>query len=72
VGGRVGVGEVAIPASANDLTGMDYDRAHWDFARFQCALGRAESLFHPEFIGDRCRSLVISHWSLACASVRSL
>jgi hypothetical protein len=61
VGGWVGVGEVTIPASPNDLAGMDHDRAHRDFARFECASGRAKSLFHPEFVGGRWSLLVISH-----------
>jgi hypothetical protein len=50
VSGRVGVGEVAIPASADDLACANHDRAHGDLACFQCALCGAESLFHPEFV----------------------
>jgi hypothetical protein len=59
VGRRVGVGEVAVPAPADDLAAMDYDRTHGDFARFQCALRGAESLFHPEFVGGGRWSFVV-------------
>jgi hypothetical protein len=64
VGGGVRVGEVAIPASAHDLTAMNHDSAHGDLARFQGALGGAEGFFHPKFVRGRERSLVVGHWLL--------
>jgi hypothetical protein len=50
VGGGVGVGDIAIPASTYDLAGMHDHCADWNFARFQRSLCGAESLFHPEFV----------------------
>ena len=56
VGGRVVVGEVAIPSAADDAAVADYDRPYGNFAGFEGALGAAQSLLHPEFVGRRvCR-----------------
>jgi hypothetical protein len=64
VGGGIGVGEVAIPASTNDLAGMNHDRADGDLAGFQGALRRAQGFLHPEFVRGWCWSWVVGHWSL--------
>src|SRR5271170_411714 len=65
VGSGVGVGQVAIPASTDDLAGTNYDRSHRDLARFQGALGGAKSFLHPELVGgDTGRLFVDRLWSL--------
>lgn len=51
VSGRVVVGEVAIPAAPDDAIAVHDDGSHGDFASLECALGRAQSLLHPEFVG---------------------
>ena len=60
----VGVGQVPIPSPPDNLASTDYDRPHRHFSRFERALGGAQSLLHPEFIGgSRGRwSLVIGRW----------
>ncbi len=64
VGGGVGVDEIAIPASTYDLAGMHDHCADWNVARFQRSSCGAESLFHPEFVGDTCWSFVFGRSSL--------
>ena len=54
MGGGVGVDEAAIPASTYNLAGMHDHCADWNLARFQRSLCGAQSLFHPEFVGDSC------------------
>ena len=61
VGGGIGIGEVAIPASANDLAGTNYDRPDGNFARFQGTLGGAEGFLHPKFVRDGRWALVVGH-----------
>jgi len=51
VGRGVIVGEVAIPAAADDLPVADDDGADGNLARVERALGGTESLFHAEFVG---------------------
>jgi hypothetical protein len=41
VGGGVGVGDVAVPASADNLSPVNNDCAYGDLASLQCALGGA-------------------------------
>src|SRR5208282_1563817 len=65
----IGVRKIAIPASADDLARMDHDSTHGNFARFQRALGRAESLFHPEFIKGSRGLLVVGHSSLVSSAI---
>ena len=60
VSGGIEIGDIAIPASTDDLSRVDDDRAYGDLARFQCALGRAEGFFHPELVGGRWL-FVVSH-----------
>jgi hypothetical protein len=50
VRGRIGAGEIAIPAGSNYLPRVNYDRADWNFAFLQSALSRTQCLFHPEFV----------------------
>jgi hypothetical protein len=64
MGGRVGVREVAIPASTYDLASMHDHCADWNFARFQRSLCGADSLFHPEFVRDRGWSFFVGRSSL--------
>jgi hypothetical protein len=33
------------------LAFVNHDRANWNFAHFKSALGRAQRLLHPEFVG---------------------
>ena len=61
VGGGIGIGEVAIPASANDLAGTNYDRPDGNFARFQATLGGTEGFLHPKFVRDGRWALVVGH-----------
>jgi hypothetical protein len=65
VGGRVAVGEVAIPASTDDLAVMYHDSAHGNLAGFQGALCGAKGFLHPEFV--RGWSWVVGHSSLVSA-----
>ena len=51
VGGRIGLGDVAVPSAADDLVVAYYDRADRNFPGFQRALGAAQGFFHPEFVG---------------------
>jgi hypothetical protein len=51
VGRGIGICDVAVPAAADDSRSAHDYCAHWDFARFECALGGAESFLHPEFVG---------------------
>jgi NADH-quinone oxidoreductase subunit I len=51
VSGGIGVGEILIPSSTGYTAGAHDDRSHGHFARLQCALGAAESLFHPKLVG---------------------
>jgi hypothetical protein len=53
VGGGVAVGEVAIPAAANDAVSAHDYSAYRNFAGFEGALGGAQSLLHPEFVVGR-------------------
>jgi len=69
VGRGIGVGKIAIPASADDLASMDHDSTHGNFARFQRALGRTEGLFHPEFIRGNRGLLVVGHSSLVSSAI---
>src|ERR1700686_909624 len=48
--GWIVVGEVAIPSSSKHAPFAHYDRSHRHFARFQGALGAAESFLHPKFV----------------------
>jgi hypothetical protein len=60
---REGIGEEdAVPAAADDSRSAHDYCAHWDFARFECALGGAESFLHPEFVGGDRWLLVVSCW----------
>jgi hypothetical protein len=61
VGCGIGVGEVTIPAAADDLAIADYDGAHRHLAGSQRTLGGAERLLHPEFIGTNRWSVVVGH-----------
>lgn len=48
--GWIVIGEVAIEAATNDVSFMHNDRANWNFAEFERALGGAQSFAHPEFV----------------------
>jgi hypothetical protein len=50
MGRGVGAGDVAIPSAPYDPAVANHDRAHWNFSRFERALGAAEGFFHPEFV----------------------
>ena len=50
VGCGVAVGEVAIPAAADDAVSAYDDCAHGNFAGFEGALGAAQGFLHPEFV----------------------
>ena len=63
VGGRIGVGDVAIPSAAYDLAVADHDRADRDFSSFECALGAAQGFLHPEFVG--CRVVGRRSWDVS-------
>ena len=69
VGRGIGVGKIAIPASADDLARMDHDSTHGNFARFQRALGRAQGFLHPEFIRGNRGLLVVGHSSLVSSAI---
>jgi hypothetical protein len=57
VGGGIGVADVAILAAADDAS-LAYDhRSHGDFSGFECALRRAQSFLHPQFVGSGRRSI---------------
>jgi hypothetical protein len=58
MGRRIALGDVAIPAAADDASlAHDYG-SDGDFAGFECALRGAESFFHPQFIWGGCWLLV--------------
>jgi hypothetical protein len=50
VGAGIAIHNVAVPSAADNGSVANYDRAHRDFAEFQCPLGGPESLLHPELI----------------------
>src|SRR3984957_6978208 len=52
VRGWVGVRDIAIPSPANDAAPMHDHRSDGNFAGFERALSAAQSLFHPEFVGE--------------------
>ena len=51
VGGGIVIGQVAVPATSEDAALTDDDGSDGDFSGFEGALGRAQSLLHPEFVG---------------------
>jgi hypothetical protein len=51
VGRGIVVGEIAIPSPTDYSPVADDHRSHGHFARVQGALGAAECLQHPEFVG---------------------
>src|ERR1700687_2320564 len=51
VGGRIGVGDVAIEAASNDLALVDHDRTDGDFSRLKRTPRGAQGFLHPEFVG---------------------
>src|SRR5258708_8446712 len=57
---RIAIGDVAIPSTADDLPAADDHRAYGDFAGFESALGAAQGLLHPEFVGSSHCSLVVN------------
>jgi hypothetical protein len=59
MGCGIGVGQVAIVAATDDFAAANYHGADRDFARFQCALGGAESLLHEQFIHAYCVAWVV-------------
>jgi hypothetical protein len=48
---RIGVDDIAIPSSADDLSVANDDSADWNFSELEGSLGAAESFLHPKFIG---------------------
>jgi hypothetical protein len=52
VRGGVVVGQVPVPAPADQLPGAYDDRSYRHFAHLQSALGGGKSLLHPEFVGS--------------------
>src|SRR5580658_573732 len=50
VGGRVVVGDVAVPSSAYNSVVAKYNRADRDISRFEGALGAAQGFLHPELV----------------------
>ena len=67
MGGGVVVGDVAIPAAADDaLSAHDYS-AYRNFAGFERALGGAQSFLHPEFVVSELVDAVGQILSEQCA-----
>ena len=67
VSAGIAVGEVAIPASSDDPPAAHYDGSDRHFTRLQCALGTAQGLLHPEFVGPTfVRTELVSgeQWSI--------
>ena len=54
VGGGIEVRDVAIPSAAHHAAFAYHDGSHRNLSGFESALGRAERLFHPQFVVD-CR-----------------
>jgi hypothetical protein len=52
--GGIAVGEVAVPAPADDDAFPYHDSSHGNFIFFKGALGAAQSLIHPELVGWIC------------------
>jgi hypothetical protein len=62
VGSGVGVGQIPIPALANNFARVNDDGAHGNFTRFERTMRGAEGFFHPEFVvGGGLRLLAIPH-----------
>lgn len=63
VSGGIAIGDVAVPAAADDVSIAYNDCAYGNLVHFQGALGAAEGLFHPEFVRTvvGCWSLVVGH-----------
>jgi hypothetical protein len=59
MGGGIEVGDVAIPSAADDAALAYNHGADWNFSGFERALGRAQSLLHPEFVGGDCHGTVL-------------
>src|SRR5579863_5591295 len=59
--GGIGVDDVAIPPTTNDLSISNYDCADRNLAELESALSAAERFLHPEFIrgGGLIRALMI-------------
>ena len=67
VRGRVGVGDVAVPAAAHDAAFADDDCADGNFRSFECALGAAERFLHPELVRGSGRGCwVVGLRTFAC------
>jgi hypothetical protein len=51
VSGGIAIDDIAIPASSDDAPREYDDGSDWNLTGFECALGGAESFFHPELVG---------------------
>jgi|SRR3984885_2580013 hypothetical protein len=47
---RIGVDNISIPSSADDLSVANDDSADWNFSEFEGSLGAAEGFLHPELV----------------------
>jgi len=52
VGSGIGVGEIAVRATANNATVAHHDCAYRDLTSLKGAPGSAQRFFHPEFVGE--------------------
>jgi hypothetical protein len=53
----IGVGQVAVESAADDFAFMYYHSPDRDFAYIERALGGAQSLLHPQFVGFRASAV---------------
>src|ERR1700751_4106682 len=63
VSSGIAIGDVAVPATADDVSVTHNDSAYGNFMDFQCALGAAEGLFHPELVEMAVHG-VVGRWLL--------
>ena len=56
------IGDIAVPAAADDSSLGYNDGAYRNFARFESTLSCTQRFFHPEFVRTRRWSLVVGRW----------
>jgi hypothetical protein len=74
MGGGVVVGQVTIPAPADDAIAVHDNGSYWHFAGFECAMGGAQSFLHPEFVGGEFAGLgveFVGQWLFRSSRRRS-
>ena len=64
VGGWIGIGEIAVPAAADDLPVTDDHGADGHFTRVKGPLSGAERFFHEEFVGQSSCQCPVASWFL--------